>query len=59
MYQEELEQTEDVLHTERRRVIRRNPPEARARNNRSQYNRCQIFLKGDEEGKKQTNKKPP
>lgn len=56
MYQEELEKkTEDVLHVRRWRVIRRNPPEGRAKNNRSQYSRCQIFLKGNEEGNNNNN----
>lgn len=55
-YQEELEKkTEDVLHVRRWRVIRRNPPEGRAKNNRSQYSRCQIFLKGNEEGNNNNN----
>lgn len=45
----------DVLHVRRWRVIRRNPPEGRAKNNRSQYSRCQIFLKGNEEGNNNNN----
>lgn len=55
IYQEDLEKTEDVLHAGRCRVIRRNPPEGRAKNNRSQCSRCQIFLKGNEEGNNNNN----
>lgn len=55
MYQEELGKAEDVLHAGRCRVIRRYPPEGRAKNNRSQHSRCQIFLKGNEEGNNNNN----